>query len=694
MHPLLRPLLLATLATAPLGNAGAARQVDGLPAHPREIPVPSLAPYSPPRPAEHVLASGPRVLLFVDRELPLVDGRLRFRAGSLHEPAEAVGLASVLAEVLRSGGAGGEAGLPGPELDAWLDARGAELTIESGLEQLEIAFSCLRADLPLLLERIAALLREPLYPEEALERALQRLRTEIARRDDDASSSADRLLLQVVHGADSPFARVPDEASAARIDRQSLLDYHRAHLGSDRLLVGLAGDLVASDALALLERSLADLGPVGPPPEVGAPAFRQPARTTIYLQDRPGVPQTQVRMAAPGVRRLDEDAAPLRLFTLAVGAGGFANRMMLRVRTELGLAYDVGAAFTPGWQRRGLFRAWGATRNEAVGEALEAMLGVLRGGLAPLGAEELESARTRDAQLRLAEFADPPAILERALDLAFHGYPASFWESQARRLRETDASQVAAAAARHLDPGRLVIVAVGPAAEIAERLAALAPLERLGGPAGDSAERAAQRRLEGLLAAVGGREAWAQARFLEIQARVTAQAGELETRYETRVWQDLAGPRLRAVHRLEGVDSSLVLTPEGGRMRYGDTLQNVPEVRHRQLLLTARRDLLRLLHLAAAGRVEARIGAAGELVLSSPEGLELALELDEAGLPRLARAQEDGREVRYRYEGWTPAGQGLRHPTRIQREGEGPWTREILRFETHPHLEDGLFERP
>lgn len=685
----LAPCLALAVALAAMGQAQ-----DGIPEHPGQIATPLLAPYAPPRPSEHALACGSRVLLLTDRELPLVDGRLRLRVGTAHEPAHQVGLATVLVEALRGGGAGGELGLSGPELDAWLDARGAQVSLELGLEELQISFSCLRPDLGRLLELLAALIRDPLYPQEELERAVLRLRTDIARRDDDAARTADRLLLQVVYGEDSPFARVPSPESVARIDRTSVLAFHRAHLGADRLWLGLCGDLTAEEALPLLEQTFGELPTVGPAPEVPAPAFRQPARTSVFVYDRPGVPQTQIRMIAPGVRRLDEDAAPLRLFTLAIGAGGFTNRMMLRVRTELGLAYDVGAAFQSDWERRGTFRAWGATRNEALAEAVGAMLGVLRGGLAPMTAEELESARARDAQHRLRDFRDPPAILERALDLVFHGYPAGFWETQARRLRELQAEEIAAAATRHLDPGRLVIVAVGPAQQVLSQLAAIGPIERLDGARPVPGDGQAQARLEQLLSAVGGQARWDELRFLEVHARVVARVADVDTRYETRVWHDLEGLRVRIASRVDGVDSTIVLTPKGARLRAGDTLLALPESQHRSLLLAADSDLFRILRRAAAGDLEAQaIGERG-LRLGGGEGPLVELELDGSGLPRSARVLSGDLSTTYRYEAWARTDRGLRYPTRILREGPEPWTREITRLEIHPRLEDELFERP
>ena len=322
------------------------------------------------------------------------------------------------------------------------------------------------------------------------------------------------------------------------------------------------------------------------------------------------------------------------------------------------------------------------------------MLAVLRGGLQPLGTAELESARARDAQYRLADFLNPASTLDRALDLAFHGYPAAFWDTYARRLREVSAEQIAEAAARHLDPGRLVIVAVGPAERLVAELAAFGPVERLDVRAEEPSAGDAEARLDALLAAVGTREAWAAVRFLEVHARIAVRVGDVETSFEARTWQDLDGPRLRVVNRVDGVDTFLVLTPDGARLRRGDVLQAVPESQHADLLVAARTDLFRLLHLAARGEGVVRAEGERSLVLRGPgeDEPELVVELDERNLPIRASASSDG--AQYRFEGWSAGPTGLGYPARIHRTGPDTRLREITRFEAHLKLDEGLFEKP
>ena len=56
---------------------------------------PEMPPFEIPVPSRHVLDNGLVVLLLEDHELPLVEARARIRTGSVWEPADRVGLASI-----------------------------------------------------------------------------------------------------------------------------------------------------------------------------------------------------------------------------------------------------------------------------------------------------------------------------------------------------------------------------------------------------------------------------------------------------------------------------------------------------------------------------------------------------------------------------------------------------------------------
>jgi zinc protease len=676
------PILALALAALPQGDGAVAEDV--LPTHPGAIELPPLREFTPPVPREFALEPDGRLLVLREDELPLVDGLLTLRAGSVHEPDDTVGLVTVLCEAIREGGS---VSTPGPELDAWLDQHAATIHVSGGLERIDVRFSCLAEDAEDVLRLAMELLREPALGEHGVANARSRLASAVRRRFDDPGGLADDGALRVAYGPSSPWARVPTEATAAAIDAEGLRAFHAAHFGPDRLLVGVAGDARAEDVAEQLNALLEGWRPVGPAPVVGPPVFIHQAETTIHLIDRPGLAQTELRIAGPGTRRDDEAAPALRLWSYVVGAGGMTNRLMLRVRTEQGLAYSVGAWFQPDWNRAGLFRAMSGTRNDAVGRALGSIAETLRESLGrdSLSDEELGVARDRVLNAEVFRVDTPGEVLFRAMDLAFHGYPADHWEQAARTVAGLEAADVVAAAREHLDAERLAVVAVGPAELVREQLEEIAPVRVLSLEPGAATGTPEGAALAGrVLEALGGAKRWAALRTVRISGEVAARdpGGEPDRFSQLR---DLDAGRLR--YETRNVGSLTVITLDGtdGLYRSGLAVMELPLTQAEQMAYVHRRWLYTVLHGLASGSLGAEADGDARLVVRDDLGELCWLELGEDGRPTAlgyASPGERGQEM-YRYSDWSESPDGYVFAGSFTGEGRGKQTR-VLEFEANP----------
>ena len=714
-------------AAPPRLQASDPSQAGPLPASPAELVLPPLRPHRPQRPAPTTLACGARLVVIEDPTLPLVDGTLLFPGGSVHEDAAQIGLTAIMAETLRQGGSSSRGGA---ELDTWLDRHAVDLTIEADHEFLRLEFSCLAEDLAATLTVIGDLLASPAYPEEDLQRVRRQLLTALERRADDAGSLADEVIEMLAYGSDSPWARQPTSETLAAVDRESLVRFHRLHIARNRAIVGLSGSVdrgatgsPATDLRSLLEATLSPLpqaqGTLSSPPR----PFSQPRVTRVHILDRPGVPQTELRLAGPGVRRLDPDYSALRLWSTVVGSGGMTSRLMMRVRTELGLAYTVGGFFGFGWGQAGRLYTWCGTRNEAVGEALSAMLDVLEGARAPFPEDELEAFRRR-ARNKGVFFNDTPAkLLRRTLYLLAQDYPADFDDRWPEELERLSAADLSAAATRHLDPDSLVVLAVGPAQEIraallaspdaapffidttagapptdtgsqrpeAPRTIELVFVDDHGRPAAHTAPPAPQPPLvDELLEALGGRATWASARYMEASlAMILPDGRELPSHQ----WKDLSAPRISQTITLGGVDNVTVLANGEAWTRTTTTLTQLEPETVAQMTRAHDRGLWNLLHrLATNTDVSATANPDGSLQLSTPTGFAGRLDLDEAHRPaRLTFMESRRRQIFDFSEYQTEA--GLTYPALAKQSPMGTSIR-IHTLTPHKDLPPGIFDKP
>ena len=637
-------IVCALVALAPLGSA---TQED--PQHPRDLRIPTLPPYDPVPAQKFRFESGLRVSVVRSDALPVVDGTLIFDSGSIHDPAHQVGLARLLGETLREGGS---ESLPGLECDRWLVQHGATVTITAERELCRVDFSCLAEHVTTVVQRLAELLRTPALPQDVIDNTRARMVSDLERGGDRLDRIADRLTLLVAYGTDSPYAAEATRESLEAITREDLLAFHGTHFGADRLILGVTGDVDPQAFAAFAEARFSEWKSTGEKKPVSAPAFLEPRTRTVYLCDRPGVTQTELRLVGPGVRRLHPDYSALYTWSHAIGVGGSANRLMVKVRTELGLAYTVGALYRAGWGRAGRFESWCGTRNAAVGDALSAVLEVIARGLSPLDAAELEAVKKRMLNSQVFEVDEETEVLERSLLLDFHGYPEAFWASHLDKLRTLDSAAIAEAVERHLAPERLVVIAVGPASEIADGLAEFGEVIRIDEfgrvlPSGLPAE--AQQLLERL----GGRDLWKDVRAVHRSGTMQVPTGNGPLEVPRDQWQTMNPGRSLTEVEVNGTRTAVVLTPDSCFSRTATSIEDLPADQCRSRKVRADGNLYRLLYLLANEQVQAvQHDAARGLVVELETGLVCEIRTGDDGLPISLRTLHAGTEEFWEFLEW------------------------------------------
>ena len=197
------------------------------------------------------------------------------------------------------------------------------------------------------------------------------------------------------------------------------------------------------------------------------------------LVQQPDRSQAQIRWGHVGLARRDPDFDAARLFNDILGGGGFASRLMQRVRAELGLTYGIGSGFD-GRVSPGPFLISTTTPTADVPRVLEeidAVVGALRKD-GPTE-EELAAARARLVGSYPLRFETPSQVVRRLLEARLVGLPDRSLETWQDEIMALDRERVAATAARLLRPEQALIVIVGEVASLAERLRGRGALETI-----------------------------------------------------------------------------------------------------------------------------------------------------------------------------------------------------------------------
>jgi hypothetical protein len=207
-----------------------------------------------------------------------------------------------------------------------------------------------------------------------------------------------------------------------------------------------------------------------------------------------------------------------------------------------------------------------------------------------------------------------------------------------------------------------------------------------------AAEEPAAQLADRMLAALGGRDAWARAK--EHGERLAPGLGWRSVRAARRDHDGIRQPRLKIETR--GKDLHLIRVLDGDRSwrmsRDGSIGPLNPEVVtidrrfwdghvYRTLHRIAARDPA--LALASARKGASRCTRAGERIAWYA--------LDRAGQPYLYGAHDD--EVGGIFGPWEHQVAGIRHPAWVTREG-GKWRAMLKRLEVNVPLDDAVFARP
>jgi zinc protease len=667
--------------------------------HYKDLDYPPLRELVVPNVERVELPNGLALYLLEDHALPKVEGVMLVRTGARLEPKEKVGLASVLGQVLRTGGSTHRTG---EEVDRLLENAGASVETQIGVSSASAAIFALKEHLPLVLEVLAELVRDPALPEDKIELAKVQERTSIARRNDDVSEIAGREFGKLLYGADSPYASVPEYAGIESITREDLVRFHRDNFHPNRIRLGLWGDFDSSEVRALVERHFgswakADAGSAAVPP-VAAKSGR-----VIAFVEKDDVNQTQIRIGHLGGRIDDPDYFALSVMTEILG-GGFSSRLFQTIRTQRGLAYHASARWGAAYDYPGTFVAASSTKSESTVETIRGILEEIeRMRNEPVTEEELRIAKDGILNSFVFNFDGKGEIVGRLMTYDYYGYPRDFLSTYQKSVERVTVEEVQRAASKHLHPESLVVLAVGRDDDFDAPLSTLGdvhtidvsipppPASEAAAPEGGDAARGGEI-LEKFVASIG-----TEVRGFRLtgESELETPQGKLPARFQIdfesadRYREATTLPFGEVVTVIAG-DAAWATTPRGTTDLNPDQRRRAEEARFRHYL--------GLLWAAANGRVSARALDDAKDVALEVEGVSMRGSFD-AATGRLLSVTLPGTnlqgvpvEERREFSGFESGGT----PTeiRIFHDGKPAATSRITKVEMNPSPSPDLFTRP
>jgi zinc protease len=409
------------------------------------------------------LKNGAKLLLVEKREVPLVSFSAKVRGGALGDPEGKEGLAALTAELLQKGAGARDA----RQFAEAVDSVGGFISVAPGREALDVYGQFMSRDTTLMVELLSDLLMRPRFDPAELEKTRERMVSELAAAKDGDLRGVIGTYFHAFHFGTHPYGRPVSgsEASLAALQREDVLAYGKAHLGGDRLILSVVGDIDAKKLAKQLEAALGGWARASTPAPVAPPT--QPTKgRRVLLVDKPDATQTYFWAGNTGIARTDPARVDVALANTVLG-GRFTSLLNTALRIKSGLSYGAGSVVVRDTQP-GAFAVSSYTKTESTEKALDLALDVLA-RYRQQGVDDTLLASAKEYVL--GQF--PPTletgrqIAGKLSELSFYGLDASDVDDFAARVASADKARLQASIQRVLPSGDdLTVVLIGKAADI------------------------------------------------------------------------------------------------------------------------------------------------------------------------------------------------------------------------------------
>jgi zinc protease len=409
-------------------------------------------------PVRQELGNGAVVVVQETAFSPAVTITLAFRAGSLYEPDQLPGLAWFLARVIDRGTTARSA----ESIADALDDRGVALKVSTNRHLTTLSCTCLGEDFIDVLDVLADIARNPVFPADQVEKRRGETITAIRQDQDNTGIRAAETLQALLYPGNHPYGRPAKGTidSVERMSRSDLVAQHASRFAPSMLSVIVVGDVHAGEAIERVSLAF-DGWRARPSGDRAVPPVERSHGRRVSIT-MPGKSQADIAYGFVSISRLDPAYCAHWMMNMILGQFGLGGRLAENIRERQGMAYYAYSAFDPSLGPGPLVVRAGVDPAN-VARTLEAIDAEV-GSLGRDGATEREFLETRQFLIgsipRMLE--NNPSIAVFLTTAEFFGLGLDYDRRLPDLLRAVTIEDVNAAAASVLDPGRACAAVAGP----------------------------------------------------------------------------------------------------------------------------------------------------------------------------------------------------------------------------------------
>ncbi len=403
------------------------------------------------------LPNGLRVWLVENHKLPIIACNLVLFAGSERDPLNTPGLASLTASMLQEG----TKSRTSLQIADEIDRIGASMRVSSQSDFVSVSLDCLTKHFDAALDVYADVLTRATFPEKEFSRVKNERLTSLLQQKDRPTVIASLAFSRILYGANHPYGNdiSGTEQSVKGLTREDLVKFYGTYYRPNSATLIVYGDASMETLLPKITNMFASWLKAEVPVVQSFPTPQVDTRK-VYLIDKPGAPQSEIRIGFPALARTSPDFFPVNLMNLVLG-GQFSSRLNSNIRERRGFSYGVRSAFQF-TRMPGPFMASGGVHSAKTDSSLQEFLREIdlmreKG----LSAVELEFAKNRTKGVFATGFESPQQIAGALVNLVVYKLPDDYFVNYLKNVDAVTLADVQRVAQKYLDTSRMAMVVVG-----------------------------------------------------------------------------------------------------------------------------------------------------------------------------------------------------------------------------------------
>jgi zinc protease len=449
------------------GRGGLERRGDW----PKEAPFAKVsAAKITPKYSSKKLENGLKVLVVPNHEVQFVSIQLGLLSGAWTESKP--GTTAMTMQMLVKGTSKHSEG----ELADELETYAISLSGVGEMDTSTVNVGCLTEHIGRAMGLLGEVTLTPSFPEEEFEKLRKQVLTSLAVSSAEPEYVADREFRRRLYG-EHPYSRTAtgevEDVNALVIE--DLKEWWSKFARPDTAVLIFSGDIEGKKAFELAKETFGEWKASGERPDIKMSPSEEVIETHIYLVDRPGSTQSQIRVGQRGITRHDDRYFVSRIVSNYFG-WAFNSRLNESIRVAKGLTYDVWGSYTAK-RFAGEFEVGTFSKTESTAEAVRAVLGEIERLKAEGPSDdELESSRSYILGSFVGGRETPQQIANDLWLIESQGLGKDYLERLLGGIAKAERTDCERLVRETIKPGNLVIVVVGEAEKLKEELEQIAPV--------------------------------------------------------------------------------------------------------------------------------------------------------------------------------------------------------------------------